>query len=145
MRILAVDHGEKRVGIAVSDPTQTLARPLAIVEHVSRAADAGRVMELALANEATLIVIGESRDEQGLLNAAGRRAQRFAEELKSRLTIPIVMWDESLSSQDARAARLAVGAGRKKRGQRVDALAAAVILQSYLDSHRGAEAPEGHS
>jgi putative Holliday junction resolvase len=134
MRALAVDHGERRIGIAVSDPTGTLARPLGIIEHVSRAVDAGRVLELALENQAALIVIGQSMDEEGSPNAAGRRALRFAEALRGRTEIPVLMWDESLTTQDARAARIAAGVPRKRRSRRVDSLAAAMILQSYLEA-----------
>jgi len=134
MRVLAVDHGERRIGLAISDPTGTLARPLIVLAHSSRATDAARVCEAAAQEGAGLIVIGQSFDEEGRPNAAGRRAQRFAEALKSQTAIPIVLWDESMSTQDARAARLAAGAGRKRRGTAVDAEAAAVILRSYLEA-----------
>jgi len=133
MRVLAVDHGERRIGLAISDPTGTLARPLIVLAHSSRATDAARVCEAATQEGAGLIVIGQSFDEEGRPNAAGRRAQRFAEALKSQTAIPIVLWDESMSTQDARAARLAAGAGRKRRGTAMDAEAAAVILRSYLE------------
>jgi len=133
MRVLAVDHGERRIGLAISDPTGTLARPLIVLAHSSRATDAARVCEAAAQEGAGLIVIGQSFDEEGRPNAAGRRAQRFAEALKSQTAIPIVLWDESMSTQDARAARLAAGAGRKRRGTAADAEAAAVILRSYLE------------
>jgi putative pre-16S rRNA nuclease len=86
-----------------------------------------------------LIVIGQSFDEEGLPNQAGRRAERFAEALKTQTTLPIVLWDESMSTADAREFRIAMGASRKKRAGHLDAAAAAVILQSYLDAQR----PEG--
>jgi putative Holliday junction resolvase len=135
MRILAVDHGEKRIGLALSDPTGSIAAPLMAIEHISRAVDAAQVANLAGQNEAGLIVIGQSFDEEGRPNLAGRRAARFAESLKMQTQIPIVMWDESFSTQDARAARIELGASRKKRGGHLDQLAAAMILQSYLDAH----------
>ncbi len=134
MRAIGIDHGEKRIGIAVSDPTGTLARPLTILKHVSRDQDAGRVLEIALDNGAALIVVGQSSDEEGSPNAAGRRAERFADALRGRTQIPVILWDESLSTQDAQAARIAGGASRKKRATHVDAAAASMILQSYLDS-----------
>ena len=65
MRILAVDHGEKRIGLALSDPTATIASPLTVIEHVSRAIDAAQVADLAVQNDVTLIVIGQSFDEDG--------------------------------------------------------------------------------
>lgn len=135
MLILAVDHGEKRIGLAISDRTGTLARPLTVFEHVSREADAGQVLHHAAQNHATLIVIGQSFDEEGAANRAGRRAAGFAQAIRSQSEIPVLLWDESLSTRDARAARIAAGASRKKRTQAVDALAAAMILQSYLDAH----------
>lgn len=136
MRILAVDHGEKRIGLALSDLTGTIANPLKVIEHVSRPVDAAQVAELATQNDVELIVIGQSFDEQGRPNLAGRRAVRFAEALRAQTTIPIAMWDESFSTQDARATRTRLGASRKKRSGHLDQLAAAMILQSYLEAHR---------
>lgn len=136
MRILAVDHGEKRIGLALSDETATIATPLKVVEHVSRAIDAAQVADVAAQNDVKLIVVGQSFDEDGNPNPAGRRAGRFAAELRSQTNIPIEMWDESFSTQDARAARIQLGVSRKKRTGHHDALAAVVILQSYLESKR---------
>lgn len=136
MRVLAVDHGEKRIGLALSDPTATIAKPLSVIKHVSRMMDAAQVANLAHENEAGLIVIGQSFDEDGLPNLAGRRAAKFAETLKEQTQIPIVLWDESFSTQDARATRIELGVSRKKRAGHHDSLAAVVILQSYLESQK---------
>jgi putative Holliday junction resolvase len=136
MRILAVDHGEKRIGLALSDETATIATPLKVVEHVSRAIDAAQVADVAAQNDVKLIVVGQSFDEDGNPNPAGRRAGRFAAELRSQTNIPIEMWDESFSTQDARAARIQLGVSRKKRAGHQDAFAAVMILQSYLESNR---------
>lgn len=136
MRILAVDHGEKRIGLALSDPTATLASPLKVIGHVSRLLDAAQVAELAVQHQAGLIVIGQSFDEEGLPNLAGRRAARFAEALRTQTDIPITLWDESFSTQDARATRIEMGVNRKKRGGHLDELAAVLILRSYLESQR---------
>jgi putative Holliday junction resolvase len=136
MRILAVDHGEKRIGLALSDLTATIASPLKVIEHVSRAIDAAQVAEVALQNDVKLIVIGQSFDDEGHPNPAGRRAGRFADELKNQTNIPIELWDESFSTQDARAARVDLGVSRKKRSGHQDAFAAMVILQSYLEAKR---------
>lgn len=134
MRTLAVDHGARRIGIAISDLTGTLARPLTIIDHISRAADAQRVLEVAREQQVELIVVGESLDEQGQPNPAGRSARRFADALTAAADIRVVMWDESLSSQDARDWRITSGASRKRRRARIDSAAAAVILQSFLDA-----------
>ncbi len=137
VRILAIDHGEKRIGIALSDSTGTIANPLKVIQHVSRLVDAAQVAELAMQNEAGLIIIGQSFDEEGSPNLAGRRAARFADELKNQTSIPIEMWDESFSTQIARHARIELGISRKRRAGHQDAFAAVVILQSYLEAKRG--------
>jgi putative Holliday junction resolvase len=136
MRILAVDHGEKHIGLAISDPTATIASPLKVIQHVSRILDAAQVANLASENDAALIVIGQSFDEEGKPNLAGRRAARFAEALKQQTHLPVILWDEAFSTQDARAARIEMGVSRKKRGGHMDELAAVMILRSYLDADR---------
>ena len=135
MRILAVDHGEKRIGLAVSDLTGTIANPLTVIQHVSRTVDAAQVATIAAENEAGLIVIGQSFDEDGQPNLAGRRAARFADALRGQTNLPVELWDESFSTQKARAARIEMGLSRKKRGGHLDEIAATVILHSYLDAH----------
>jgi putative Holliday junction resolvase len=136
VRILAVDHGEKRIGLAISDATGTIAGPLKVIEHVSRPIDAAQVANLAAENNVELIVIGQSFNEEGHPNLAGRRAARFADALKEQTQIPLVLWDESFSTQDARAARIELGVSRKKRAGHLDQLAAQMILQSYLEEKR---------
>ena len=135
LRVLAVDHGEKRIGLALSDLTGTIANPLTVLEHVSRAIDAAQVATIAAENGARLIVIGQSFDEGGQPNLAGRRAARFAEALHGQTDIPVQMWDESFSTQQARAARIQMNVSRKKRAGHLDQIAATIILQSYLDAH----------
>ncbi len=134
MRILAVDPGEKRIGLALSDPTGTFASPLTVIEHTSRLVDAAQVADLAEQNEAGLILVGQSFDEEGRPSLAGRRAAHFAEALRSQTQIPVVLWDESFSTQDARQARLEMGASRKQRSGHLDDLAAVMILRSYLEA-----------
>jgi len=136
MRILAVDHGEKNIGLAISDPSATIAGPLKVIRHVSRLMDAAQVANLAAENEAALIVIGQSYDEEGKPNLAGRRAAKFAEALKEQTQIPIVLWDESFSTQEARATRIEMGVSRRKRAGHMDELAAVMILKSYLDANK---------
>ena len=133
MRILAVDPGSKHIGLAISDLTGTIANPLTVLNHISRAIDAAAVADIAKTNEASLIVIGQSLDEDGNPSFEGRRAGRFAQALISQTSLQVVFWDESLTTQDARAARIAMGVTRKNRSGHLDSLAAAVLLQSYLD------------
>ncbi|MEW6287131.1 MAG: Holliday junction resolvase RuvX [Chloroflexota bacterium] len=136
MRILAVDHGEKRIGLALSDPSGTLAAPLTVFKHVSRLLDAARVADIAAENEVGLIVVGQSFDEDGNPNLAGRRAAKFAEALREQTSIPVELFDESFSTQEARQTVIEMGVSRKKRGGHHDALAAVMILRSYLEANR---------
>ena len=134
MRIMAVDHGEKRIGLALSDPTATIASPFKVIEHISRTIDAAQIANLASENDVGLIVIGQSYDEEGRPNLAGRRAAKFADALKAQTQIPILLWDESFSTQDARATRIEMGVSRKKRAGHMDELAAVMVLRSYIES-----------
>jgi putative Holliday junction resolvase len=135
MRILAVDPGSKRIGLAISDPTGTIANPLAVLLHVGRLVDAAAVAEQAASQAARLIVIGQSFDDDGNPSFEGRRSMRFAEAIKSQTSIPVVFWDESFTTREARAARLQMGASRKNRSGHLDDLAATALLQSYLDAN----------
>jgi putative Holliday junction resolvase len=134
MRILAIDHGERRIGLAISDLTGTIANPLTVIQHVSRAIDAAQVATLAAEQGASLIVVGQSFDEDGQPNLAGRRAERFAGALREQTDLPVELWDESFSTQNARAARTRMDVSKKNRAGHLDEIAATVILQSYLDA-----------
>jgi putative Holliday junction resolvase len=135
MRILALDPGSKRIGLALSDSTGVIASPLPALEHVSRLADAAAVADIARQHEVGLIIVGQSFDEDGNPNLEGRRAARFAEVLKTQTGLPVVLWDEAFTTQDARAIRLEMDVRRKDRRGHLDSLAAAVLLQSYLDAN----------
>ncbi len=135
MRVLAVDPGEKRLGIALSDPSGTIASPLTILKHTSRQIDAATIAQLAQEHDAGLIVVGQATDSEGKPNVSGRRAARLAAAIRAQTNLPVELWDESESTQAAMAAQLAMGAGKKRRGEPKDDHAATVILQSYLDAH----------
>ncbi len=135
-RILAVDPGEKRIGLAVSDPTQTIASPLAVISHVSRVMDAAQIAQTAADHATVKIIVGCPLDAEGLPGPSARRAERLAEAIHAQTDLPVELWDESGSTQAAQTARRAMGVSRKKRSGHLDELAAAVILQSYLDAHR---------
>lgn len=136
MRILAVDPGTKRIGLAISDPTGTIANPLSVIEHVSRPEDAATIAQVADAKGAVKIIVGQSLDEHGQPTFEGRQAARLAAAIRGAINMPVELWDESFSTHDARAARIAMGMPRRKRRGHMDELAATVILQSYLDAHR---------
>lgn len=133
-RVLAVDPGEKRIGLAISDPTGTIANPLLVLKHVSRTADAASIVQIAEEWGVVEIVIGQVVELDGMPGAMGRKAQRLAEAIRSHTEIPVILWDESGSTQTARNARKKMGVKQSQRRGHMDDLAAAVILQSYLNS-----------
>ena len=133
MRILGIDPGEKNIGIAISDPTGSLARPLLVLPHASRKLDARRIIEIAENEEASKIVIGQATDLDGKPNFSGRKAARLAAEIRSASSLPVELWDESFSTQQAVQNKIKSGAGPKNRQGHLDQVAAAIILQSYLD------------
>lgn len=134
MRILAVDPGEKRIGLAISDPTHTIANPLTILVHKSRKKDAAAIVNLANNYSAEMIIIGQALNVDGLPTFQSKRAERLAAEIDTLSDIDVLLWDESGSTQAARDAQITMGASRKKRRLFVDDIAATFILQTYLDS-----------
>jgi putative Holliday junction resolvase len=139
MRILAVDPGDKHLGIALSDPTGTIANPLTVIRHVARPLDAALIAELAQKNEAGLIVVGLALDEDGNPGFQARKAFRLADVIREQTSIPVELWDESESTREARMARIAMGSSRRARKGHMDELAATVILQTYIEAHRIAD------
>ena len=141
MRILAIDPGEKHLGVALSDPSGTIASPLTVLTHVRRAIDAAVIAQLAEEHRAGLIVVGQALDDEGEPTLQSRRAARLAEAIREQSSLPVVMWDESGSTQAARLARVAMGVSRRQRRGHLDDLAATVILQSYLDANQEGKQP----
>jgi putative Holliday junction resolvase len=135
MRILAIDPGEKHLGIAISDPTGTIANPLAVLKHISRPLDAATIAQLAIEQDAGCIVVGQAVDEDDQPTRQSRRAVRLAEAIRAQTNIPVALWDETGSTQAAQLARLEMGVSRRKRRGHMDDLAATYILQTYLDAH----------
>lgn len=139
-RIIAVDPGEKRLGIAISDPTQTIASSLCVIEHQSRKKDAQEILNLAQEHNAVLILIGQPLDWDGAINPQSRLSIRLAEEIQTLGEIPVKLWDEFGSTQKAQDSRRQMNVSRKKRSGHLDQVAAAVILQTYLDHQMDQEA-----
>ncbi|MGD9092788.1 MAG: Holliday junction resolvase RuvX, partial [Anaerolineales bacterium] len=132
MRVLAVDPGEKNIGLAISDPTGTIANPLTVIKHTSRPIDAASIAQVASEEGASLIVVGEALDADNQPTPQSRRAARLAAAIKEQSEHPVVLWDEGGSTQAARRAGLEMGISRRKRSGHLDALAATYILQTYL-------------
>lgn len=135
-RIMAIDPGEKRLGVAISDSSGTIANPFTVITHTSRIVDASIIAQLAVEQGVVQIVIGQALDEDGQVGAAARHSQRVAEAVSSQTDIPVCLWDESDSTNAALAARRAMGVSRQKRRGHLDEIAATVILQSYLDAQQ---------
>ena len=133
MRVLAIDPGEKNIGMAISDPSGTIANPLLVLKHVSRPIDAAAIADIAMEQQAREIVVGQSLDIDGKPTPQGRRAARLAAAIRTQTALPVKLWDESFSTQAARSAITAMGIPRSKRAGHHDMLAATYILQSYLD------------
>jgi len=133
MRILAVDFGMKNIGIAICDELMIAARELAIINHTNREKDTAEIVNLALENQASKIIVGVSYDEDGKPNEAGKQALNLIETLEKNLEIEIIGWDESLTTEDAKQVKLEQGVSKKQRKGHHDALAAAILLQGYID------------
>jgi putative holliday junction resolvase len=134
MRILSIDPGEKKIGLAISDPEGLIARPLTGLTHVSRQEDAARIVALATEYNAEMILLGLALDAEGHTGPQARRAERLAEALRQLTPLPINLYDESHSTQTAQAALIAAGKKRRARREQIHAAAAAALLQSYLDA-----------
>jgi putative Holliday junction resolvase len=134
MRILALDYGTKRLGVALSDPTGTLAKPLPFLPGKGDVKLARDVAALAAKEEAGLILLGLPRHMNGSLGESAAVVQAFAAALGAATKIPVKLVDERLST--VQASRQLQEAGRDARAQRsrIDSEAAAVLLQAYLDA-----------
>ena len=135
-RIMGLDIGEKRIGVALSDPLGIIAGALTVVDRVTDDAALKEIIDLARENEVERIVVGMPRSLDGSLGKQAQAVQSFVDLLKKRTDIPVVTWDERLSTVAAERMLLEVGMKRDKRKKRRDSLAAAIILQGYLDRER---------
>ena len=134
MRVLAIDHGTKRMGIALSDETATIAQPLEFIPAEPFGDFLARLKQLLTEKQVDQILIGMPRNMDGSYGPAALKVQEFVAVLKETIAIPIKTWDERLTSAQANRMLIQADLRRDKRKQRVDAAAAAILLQSYLDS-----------
>ena len=134
MRILALDHGTKRVGVAVSDELKMIASPLEFIPAEPFEALLERVKELIREKEVELILLGMPRNMDGSYGPAALKAQEFAAALGANFAVPIKLWDERLTTTQAQKFLIQAGVRREKRKEKIDQTAAAILLQSYLDS-----------
>ena len=134
MRVLALDLGAKRIGVAISDPTGTIAGTLTVLVRRSRARDLAAIAELLQREGAERIVVGLPISLNGTMGPQARAALRFSEELAKGFQVPVETWDERFSTVEAQRILQAQGVKAKDQRRRIDATAAAVILQEYLDT-----------
>jgi putative pre-16S rRNA nuclease len=135
MRILALDHGTKRIGVAVSDETKTFAQPLEFIPAEPFADFLERFRQLIREKQIDLILVGLPRNMDGSYGPAALKVQVFVAALQKAVTVPIKMQDERLTSAQANRVLIQGKVRRDKRKGKVDKMAAAILLQSYLDGN----------
>lgn len=138
MRILALDVGEKNIGLAVSDPLELTAQPLLTLRRQSKEKDLAALASLVRQLEVGEVVIGLPRRLNGSLGPEAARVQQLGELLQKHLGLPVRYWDERLTTVAAEQTLLAADLSRRRRRQTVDQTAACLILQGYLDRRRRA-------
>ena len=134
MRILALDHGTRRIGVAVSDELKMIAQPIEFIPAEPFTAFLDRLKVLIREKEVELILIGMPRNMDGSYGEAARRVREFITVLQEAVPIPLKVWDERLTSRQAERLLIEGNVGRKDRKGKIDKTAAALLLQSYLDS-----------
>jgi putative holliday junction resolvase len=134
MRILALDHGTRRIGVAVSDELKMIAQPVEFIPAVPYAAFLDRLKVLIREKEVELILVGMPRNMDGSYGDAALRVREFITVLKESITVPIKVWDERLTSKQAERLLIEGEVRRQDRKGKIDKTAAALLLQSYLDS-----------
>lgn len=134
MRILALDHGTRRVGVAVSDELKMIATPLEYIAPEPFADFLARLKQILAEKEVELILIGLPRNMDGSYGPAALKVQEFVAVLRDTVGVPVRTWDERLTSAQANRFLVAANVRRQDRKEKVDKTAAAILLQSYLDS-----------
>lgn len=134
MRIMGLDYGERRIGVAMSDLFGWTAQGLEVIDQKVVADPMARIVELIKQHEVESIVVGLPKNMNGTVGPSGENCIAFAEKLKETLSLPVQLWDERLTTVSAERALLEADVSRRKRKQVIDKMAAAILLQSYLDS-----------
>jgi putative holliday junction resolvase len=135
MRILGIDHGTKRMGIAVSDELGVIAQPLEFIPAEPFAEFLERLKKIIQEKEVKQLIVGMPRNMDGSYGPAAMKVQEFVAMLKESMTMPVTLWDERLTTAQANRFLVQANVRREKRKEKVDQTAAAILLQSYLDSH----------
>ncbi|MSQ25679.1 MAG: Holliday junction resolvase RuvX [Dehalococcoidia bacterium] len=136
MRILALDVGDRYIGVALSDPTGLIASPLPVLERTGGKRDYERVLAVVKAQEAARIIIGMPITMSGEEGEQAQATNAFVAALKERTALPVETLDERLTTVEAERRMREAGASSRRMRQRTDSQAAAVLLQGYLDAQR---------
>jgi putative Holliday junction resolvase len=131
MRILALDVGDRRIGLASCDELEIVAAPREVLRRSGREMET--IAQLVREEEIGLVVVGMPYNEEGELGPQAQKVARFIQELRPRLEVPVVEWDEHLSTWEAERILIEAGERRAARRRVIDKLAAAVILRSFLE------------
>jgi putative holliday junction resolvase len=143
MRSLGLDVGDRRIGVALSDPLGILASPLLVIEREKENADLAAIVKLVKKNGVEMIIVGLPQSMDGSLGAQAEKVKAFAEKLKEQSPVPVEFRDERLTTVVAKRMLEEAGIKKSARNKRIeyDAAAAAIILQSYLNETRPLEYP----
>jgi putative holliday junction resolvase len=133
MRVLGIDHGTKRIGLAISDELGVIAQPLEFVPAEPFANFLARLKQIISEKQVELLLVGMPRNMDGSYGPAALKVQEFVAVLRDAVAIPIKTWDERLTSAQANRFLIQADVRRDKRKEKVDKTAAAILLQSYLD------------
>lgn len=134
MRILSLDVGDARIGVAVSDPLGFTAQGIKTINRVSYSKDIEEIKRICDEYAAEKIVVGLPKNMNGTIGPQCEKVMAFCEEMKKVITLPQIMWDERLTTVAAHKSMLEADLSRAKRKKQVDKIAACFILQGYLDS-----------
>lgn len=134
MIMLSVDYGDRRTGIAVCDKNQILASPVCVINEWNADALADKIIEIAVDKRAEKIVIGLPKNMDGSKGFRAEACEELGEKIKSKCSLPVVFWDERLTTVSAHKILSDNNVRGKKRKAVVDALSAELILQNYIDS-----------
>jgi len=137
MRLMGLDVGDKRVGVALSDELGICAQPVAVIQRTdSIKKDIAQIRKIIEENDVSTIIIGMPLMLNGSVGVQAEKVEAFAEALRRRVKTPIIMWDERLTTNEVERILISDNQSRAKRKEVIDKMAAAVILGSYLDSQR---------
>lgn len=136
MKIMAVDYGDARTGLAVCDRTETLASPIGVIHERDFAATVQKVSFAVREYDVKMVIVGYPKNMNGTIGERAEKCQRFAELLRNLISVPVELWDERSTTVSAHGYLNQTNTRGKKRKEVVDAVAATIILESYLAYRR---------